>query len=174
MQIEFVANAGFLMHAENYAVGVDVFSSDENGIYQDTSQEWKEKLWEMVACGKLRLLIVTHEHADHYCRRDVMEALDTAAAHHTALRVLTTQAVALDLLKAGADRERLLVVPSEPHPGEVPLCRELENVYCVGKDVCIRARNVPHEGEQYQGVWNIVLLIEAEGKKIVSVADACP
>ena len=169
IRAEYVCNAGILLYFADYVIGVDVFASCENGIYRNTPSRQRETIFRLIRENRLKLLIFTHYHCDHYCRADVLEAMRTAAENDNPLRILTTGQTAEDLIAGGADPARVVICsesscydgfgqPSKEEPGGV----KITGFY------------TRHDGHQYENVENLVFLMTYSGQKIIFTGDAAP
>lgn len=180
-RVRHVANAGLLFEAEGLLLGIDVFSRDDTGLYPDTPPAIRRELLEEIGECRLHTLIFTHGHGDHFCREDVLEAW----GRNPGLRVVSTEAVAEELCRAGMPRECLQAVPGGiqglsvpdgqkegerglPDPWGNPASALWMNfgVFRVG------IFNSLHEGAQYAQVQNLTLLLEAGDQRWVVSGDA--
>lgn len=179
--LTYVCNAGILLSWKGYTAAIDVFANDPDGIYMDTPSHWKEKIFGLAAAGRLPFLAVSHEHADHYCREDVLRTVEESRKNAHLTGILTTRPVAEDLLEHSCVnyrnilRQNMLVLP-ETEEG----CT-FDFSFGNSSDAAqlhVQALNVRHDGKQYASVQNILLLAEfrTEGQavKIVVPADASP
>ena len=85
-------NAGVLIYMEETdeaVLGVDVFCRDRKGLYMDTPEEERKRLLALIGRRELKTLRFTHEHGDHFCLEDVLEALK----ENPRLHIISTQAV---------------------------------------------------------------------------------
>ena len=181
----YVCNAGLLLDPGRKLIGIDVFARDPNRLYTDTPPVWKARLMEEIRRGRLGLLVISHAHGDHYCREDVLEAVLTASASQNPMKILTTEETARGLLAgsfensgAGPYRrdleERLIIAPKN---GE-----EIHTLDGGGsflpKGVRIRYTNTVHDGKEYSGVQNLMLLMELPGAQgtihAAAAGDASP
>ena len=64
MSVRHTANAGVLITTKAGAVGVDLFSKDPQGLYEDTPADLQEDLLEEIGKGRIRVLLFTHGHGD--------------------------------------------------------------------------------------------------------------
>ena len=145
---------------QSVAVGFDVFARDPNGFYQDTPDRVREQLLEEIETGAIEMLVFTHEHGDHFCLADTLEAL----RRNPALRILSTEAVIRQI------RER------EPQAGRLTAIRASEQKYRVADlgAVSLTVFNSVHMGDQFTDIQNLVCLLEAGGRHILLPGDARP
>ena len=66
MSVRHTANAGVLITTKAGAVGVDLFSRDPQGLYEDTPADLQEELLEEIGKGRIGVLLFTHGHGDHF------------------------------------------------------------------------------------------------------------
>ena len=161
-------NAGVLIYMEETdeaVLGVDVFCRDRKGLYMDTPKEERKRLLALIGRRELTTLLFTHEHGDHFCLEDVLEALK----ENPGLHIISTQAVIRRIReKSGAG---ILTEIRREETGTVKIglgsgARE--------HAAALTLFNAPHMGEQFAEVQNLVCLLEAGGKKILLPGDARP
>lgn len=160
-------NAGILINigskaALEPALGIDVFCRDHKGLYMDTPEAEREFLLEQIREGRLKLLVFTHEHGDHFCLEDVLEALK----RNPGLHIVSTRAV----LQAVRERTAAGILTEIP-PEETGMVR-MKLPEEMGAELTLF--NSPHMGEQFAGVQNLVCLLEAAGKRLLIPGDAGP
>ena len=86
-------NAGVVIQVLNIeekgcaAIGFDVFARQPGGLYPDTPEAIRQELLRDIREKKLGTLVFTHEHADHFCPEDVVEALKM----NPDLRIISTE-----------------------------------------------------------------------------------
>lgn len=156
MRIKYVGNAGVIIETDETCIGIDCFCRDEFEIYPDLSIEDKESLFEMIETGKLKLLIFTHEHSDHFYAGDVKAACEK----NSDLKVLAGQKVIELLYKERIPPKQLITI--EP-PRSISEGR-LEITFI----------KTEHDGDQYADVENLTLLINIGTNTIVVTGDAKP
>ena len=203
LRLTYVCNAGFLLSlpGDRWTIAIDAFSKDPAGLYTDTPLQWRERLFQMAAAGKLNLLIISHEHADHYCREDVLRAVEEGWRNGHPIGILTTGAVAEDLSGSasrtlqGVLRQNMRVLPDEEghcmidlFPAGAPLSERGEGMANAGGmgekgipetvRIHLEAVIVRHDGKQYTSVSNMMLLMHIymgeHSLKLVFPADASP
>lgn len=143
MRFQYVSNAGIVIEVGEKKIGIDCFAKDDTGLYQDTPQHILEEL-------TLDYLIITHEHADHFCAEYVKEA----QIRNPDMQIYTTGATAAFL------------------NGNVHIVKEGTTLYIEEIQICFR--ETLHEGEMYENVINLTLYIKQEDKRIVFTGDARP
>ena len=143
MRFQYVSNAGIVLEIGEKKIGIDCFAKDETGLYQDTPQHILEELI-------LDVLIITHEHADHFCAAYVKEA----QRRNPDVQIYTTEATAAFL------------------NGNVHIVTDGTTIYIEEMQICFR--ETIHEGDMYANVTNLTLYIKKEDKRIVFTGDARP
>lgn len=156
MRIKYVGNAGVIIETEETCIGIDCFSQDDQGIYQDPSPEERDFLFQLIEKGRLNTLIFTHEHSDHFVAKDVKAACERNAN----VKVL--------MGKAGID---LLYKENIPHEQLVEITSLQEIMIGDCKVTFLRSQ---HDGDQFVHVEHVTLLIYIEGKTVVITGDALP
>lgn len=154
--IRYVSNAGILLTTGNISIGIDCFCKDVNQLYPDTPMDIREELFEQIQEGKLKVLVFTHEHSDHFCLEDVKAAFEG----NKELQIYSTRTVIEQLKKEGLPQEHLHVVADKEELSIEHM--KVQFLYTV------------HEGEQYADVFNLSLLINKEDKNLVVFGDAAP
>lgn len=155
------ASAGVVIYIEGkHGVGFDVFARDPEQLYPDTPDSVREELLSEIAAGRVATLVFTHEHADHFQLKDVLEAL----RRNPGLRIISTEEVARRIREREPEAGRLTVVPASEQKYRVV---ELP-------DMRLTLFNSIHMGEQYVDVQNLVCLLEAGGKRMMLPGDARP
>lgn len=190
-RMRYVSNAGLVLETEAEAIGIDLFSRDPAGLYPDTPPGLCEELLEEIGRGKIRALIFTHEHGDHFCREKVWEAL----GRRPGLPVLSTKPVIQTLEYNGRERQNWSILAgsegrqADGKPGENNIYLENGEKECRGLYPVPAAENgepwwvqlgpfrigflyTAHEGAQYAEVANLTLLLEAAGRHFVVPGDA--
>ncbi len=160
MSVRHTANAGVLITTKAGAVGVDLFSRDPQGLYEDTPADLQEDLLEELGKGRIGVLLFTHGHGDHF----YMEAAEEALRRNPDLLVISTEEVIGKLKAAVPKAGGLSAVASG----------ERENRRFVLPQGSLEAFNSRHMGEQYAKVQNLVFLLETGGSRIVLPGDAAP
>lgn len=158
--IRHTANAGVLISIGRNSLGVDLFSRDLEGLYQDTPEKLKSELLDEIERGHIGALLFTHGHGDHFCLEDVAEALK----RNPDLIVVSTNEV-IGLLKATTPFGKQLYAISSGEKG---------NVKVYFSNGSLELFNSKHMGEAYAEVQNLVFMLEAEGRQIVIPGDAWP
>lgn len=172
----WVSNAGIVLETEGKGIGIDIFSKDEAGLYPDTPEEIRRKLLADIEAGKLHTLIFTHEHTDHFCPEDVLEAW----RRNPGLRIITTEQAGRQLQAAGLSGGQLLTDTAKAEaillsPGlwMIPDGEREADIWWLGLGACrIGFLNSVHEGAQYAGVQNLTLLVETDERRFVVPGDA--
>lgn len=141
-------------------LGIDVFCQDRKGLYMDTPEEEKKLMLSLIKERKLITLIFTHEHGDHFCLQNVLEALEV----NPQLRIISTRSV-IRSIRAESTAGILTEVPPE-ETGMVTA----EPV----QGIKLTLFNSPHMGDQFADVQNLVCLLETAGRKIMIPGDARP
>ena len=154
------ASAGITINIEETILGIDVFSRDPSGLYPDTPEETRQRLLQETEAGKLRTLLFTHGHRDHFCLEDVLEALH----RNPQLQVISTEEVIRSIRRKETQAGILYAVAPE----------ETENVRIDIPGFQLELFNSLHMGEQYAKVQNLVCMIQTSGKKILVPGDAWP
>ncbi len=142
------------------SIGVDVFCRHRKGLYMDTPETEQDFLLSQIEKGRLRTLVFTHEHDDHFCLEEVLEAL----RRNPELRIISTRRVIREIRVHSTDGilteispEEKGMLETEPEPG-----------------IRLTLFNSPHMGEQFGDVQNLVCLLEAGGRKLMIPGDARP
>lgn len=146
---QYVSNAGIIFQSGERKIGIDCLCKDSAKLYQDTPQDIREKL-------KLDILIITHEHEDHFCAEYVKEACEK----NPNLQIYSTQKT-IELLK-------------ETNIPSIHLYQVSDGYLLKVNSLHIGFMQSVHEGEQYADIQNLTLLIKKEDKKIVITGDAMP
>lgn len=155
------ASAGVVIYIEGKnGVGFDVFARDPGQLYPDTPEPIRRELLSEIEAGRIGTLVFTHEHGDHFCLEDVLEAL----GENRNLRIISTEKVIRQI------RER------EPEAGHLTMVAASEEKYRMVSLPGMRLVlfNSVHMGEQFADVQNLVCLLEASGKRILIPGDAKP
>lgn len=146
---QYVSNAGIVLEVNGKQIGIDCLCKDSTKLYQDTPPQIREEL-------KPDILIITHEHGDHFCAEYVKEVWEK----NPSLQIYGGKMVIRAL-----DKEKI----------------PLANLYKVGEGDVLEMHGLEllfvesiHEGEQYSDVQNLTLLINKEDKKLVVTGDAMP
>lgn len=160
--IQYVSNAGLILIEEGIGIGIDCFCRDSQQLYPDTPPEIREKLLDAIEEGDISILIFTHEHGDHFCAEDVMEAWK----RNGNLQIYSGKRV-LEILRQNGIAESSLVEIEINQDREAPVWKEFGSVR-VGF-----LRSV-HEGAQYADVSNLTLLLEIGETHAVVTGDAAP
>ena len=160
MKMRYVSNAGIVFETNEISIGIDCFCKDETGMYKDLEFHVKEDLFSEIEKGKLRVLIFTHEHSDHFYMEDVREA----CRKNKELKVWAGENVVRILEQAGVCAQQLVRV----HPSCEYIPDNEEG------NVRIQFLNTLHDGEQYADVQNLTLLINIGRKSMVITGDAMP
>lgn len=158
--VRHTANAGVVIKIRENGIGVDLFSRDPQGLYPDTPKNVREEVLEEIAQGKIRTLVFTHEHGDHFCPEDVVEAF----RRNRKIRIISTKEVVRQLGAAGVLPENMHEIKPE----------ETGNVRLEVPGYSLTFFNSRHMGEAYGNVQNLVCMLEAEGARIVIPGDAWP
>ena len=152
---EYVCNAGILLYIPDHVIGVDVFAACENGFYKNTPSQQKETIFRLIRDRSLKLLIFTHQHCDHYCREDILEAVRIAEENHNPLRIMTTGQAAEDLIRGGADSERIVICNEAAcynSSGQIVPEENAEAEPLSADDTRIIGFYTRHDGHQYASV----------------------
>ena len=149
MKIQYVSNAGIILDVDGRQIGIDCLCKDSSKLYQDTPPQIREEL-------KPNILIFTHEHEDHFCAEYVKEAWEK----NSDLQIYGGEMMvgALENVK----------IPSRN------LHKTVEGDILQNDGMEILFVESIHEGEQYQNIQNLTLLINKEDKKLVITGDAMP
>ncbi len=158
--IRHTANAGVTVKMGGNGIGIDLFSRDPQGLYPDTPGDVKEELLEEIEHGKIRTLVFTHEHGDHFCLEDAVQAF----RRNRNIRIISTKEVIRQLKGAGVPMENMYQIKPE----------ETGTVRMEVPGYLLTFFNSRHMGEAYQDVQNLVCILEAEGVRIVILGDAQP
>lgn len=161
MRMRYVSNAGIILETEETSIGIDCFCKDENHMYQDLEPAMKEELFDEIEKGKIKQLVFTHGHSDHFCAQDVAEA----CKRNSQLEILAGKQVITELKKQGV---------SEKQMTEIALIEEQVLKKQICRDLHIRFLETLHDGEQYMDVQNLTLLINIGSKTLVITGDAQP
>ena len=146
---QYVSNAGLLFLTGERRIGIDCFCRDSSQLYQDTPKDIREEL-------NPDILIFTHEHEDHFCAEYVKEAWEK----NLELQIYGTEKVIALLGEVDISENNLHVVADS-------------SVLKVD-DFHIAFVQSIHEGEQYEDVENLTLLINKGSQKCVVTGDAMP
>lgn len=141
-------------------MGIDLFSRDPEGLYEDTPIEVQKELLEEIEKGKIGAMLFTHGHGDHFYREAAVEAL----RRNPALTVIATEDVAEKLAGAVPQARKLYVISRQ----------EEENQVIQTPGLRWELFNSRHMGERYAQVQNLVCMMELSGKRIVVPGDAAP
>ncbi len=155
------ANAGVVLYIEGkHGIGFDAFARDPKGLYSDTPDQVRQRLFGEVAAGCVETLVFTHEHPDHFRLEDALEAL----RYNPRLRIISTEEVIRQLREKEAEAGRLTAVPaSEQKYRVVDL-----------SDMRLTLFNSTHMGDQFADIQNLVCLLEAGGMHLMLPGDAKP
>lgn len=158
--IRHTANAGVVIKIGENGIGVDLFSRDPEGLYPDTPEDVRAELLEEIENSRIGTLLFTHEHGDHFCLEDTVEAF----RRNPEIRIISTKEVVRQLKEAGVLAEKLYQAePEEEDEARVEV-----------PGFSLTLFNSEHMGEAYRGVQNLVCMMEAEGMRIVIPGDAWP
>ena len=110
-------NAGIVIYGKGQAaIGIDVFCRDRKGLYEDTPKEERRLLLTAIESRELKTLVFTHEHGDHFCLEDVLEAL----RRNPELRIISTG----EVIRRIREQEESLGVLTAVSP-------EVQNLVCL-------------------------------------------
>ena len=143
-------------------LGIDAFCRDRKGLYMDTPEQERARLLSEIESGGLRTLVFTHEHGDHFCLEDVLEAL----RRNPELRIISTR----EVIRRIREREESLGVLTAVSPEETGFVE----AGLLEPGMKLKLFNSPHMGEQFADVQNLVCLLEAGGKRLLLPGDARP
>lgn len=158
--VRHTANAGVLIRTKAAAAGVDLFSRDPFGLYEDTPPQIQRELLEEIEGGRIDALLFTHGHGDHFCQEAVVEAFK----RNPALTVIATEEVVGRLADAAPWARNLHAVSRQ----------EGKNRVVQTPGFRWELFNSRHMGRQYAKVQNLVLMLELAGRRIVILGDAAP
>lgn len=158
LRIYHTGNAGVLFLIGNHGVGIDVFGKDEEHLYPDTPQAVKRKLWEKIGRKEIQTLVFTHGHGDHFHLPDVREAL----RRNPELQIISTEEV-VGRIREEAGGKLFAVSVREP-----------SFYYIEAEGFSLSLFSSTHMGEQFAGVQNLVVLLEAAGRRFFVPGDAWP
>lgn len=161
-RMRYVSSSGLVLEMQGEAVGIDIFSRDPAHLYPDTPPGLCRELLQEIEEGRLRALIFTHEHGDHFCLEEVQEA----RKKRPGLSIISTDPVIRTLREAW--KENL----EEDRLWTVPAAKTGEPVWIKLGPFRMGFLYTVHEGAQYAGVPNLTLLIEAAGQHWVIPGDA--
>lgn len=145
-------------------LGIDAFCRDRKGLYMDTPEQERVRLLSEIESGGLRTLVFTHEHGDHFCLEDVLEALK----RNPRLHIISTRKVIQRIREKSPDGILEEIGPEETGSIDVELPGD-------GMPrMKLRLFNAPHMGEQFADIQNLVCLLEAGGRRLLIPGDARP
>ena len=151
---------------ERVSLGIDVFCRDRKRLYEDTPEKERAFLLDRIESGELKALVFTHEHGDHFCLEDVLEAW----RRNPRLPIISTRKV---IQKIRQSSPKGTVVSegalTEISPGEKGFVK-LE----AAPGMQLTLFNSPHMGDQFSDVQNLVCLLEAGGRRLLIPGDARP
>ncbi len=151
---------------ERVSLGIDVFCRDRKGLYEDTPEKERAFLLDRIESGEVGTLVFTHEHGDHFCLEDVLEALRRNPRLHIISTGRVIQKIRQNSLKETVVSEEGL---TEISPGEKGFVK-LE----AAPGMQLTLFNSPHMGDQFSDVQNLVCLLEAGDRKLLIPGDARP
>ncbi len=160
LKVLHTANAGVVIRTEAGGIGIDLFSRDPEGQYEDTPKELKARLLGDIKKERITALVFTHGHGDHFCLETAAEALGC----NPDLPVISTEEVIGRLKEAVPEAGSLWAVEA----------RERENRGFALPGGSLEVFNSRHMGEQYAEVQNLACLLEIGGKRIAVPGDAAP
>ena len=151
---------------ERVSLGIDVFCRDRKRLYEDTPEKERAFLLDRIESGELKALVFTHEHGDHFCLEDVLEAW----RRNPRLPIISTRKV---IQKIRQSSPKGTVVSegalTEISPGEKGFVK-LE----AAPGMQLTLFNSPHMGDQFSDIQNLVCLLEAGGRRLLIPGDARP
>lgn len=151
---------------ERVSLGIDVFCRDRKRLYEDTPEKERAFLLDRIESGELKALVFTHEHGDHFCLEDVLEAW----RRNPRLPIISTRKV---IQKIRQSSPKGTVVSegalTEISPGEKGFVK-LE----AAPGMQLTLFNSPHMGDQFSDIQNLVCLLEAGDRKLLIPGDARP
>lgn len=146
---QYVSNAGLLFLIGKKRIGIDCLCKDSAKLYQDTPKDIRENL-------DADILIFTHEHEDHFCAEYVKEAWEK----NLKLQIYGT--------------EKVIALLGETDISETNLHVVADGSVLEVDDFNIAFLQSIHEGEQYENVENLTLLINKGSQKCIVTGDAMP
>jgi len=161
LELEYLANEGFLLRGGGRAVLIDAFVTEPYGEYAAVPAE----LFERLCAGaegyeSIALALASHVHRDHF----QAEAAAAFLAAHPETRLVAAPEVLAALqpeLGAGVARERLL--------GRLPEARARLTEQALGLELL----RLPHTGgTRTASVQNLGHLLELGGVRVLHVGDA--
>lgn len=146
---QYVSNAGIVLEVNGKQIGIDCLCKDSTKLYQDTPPQIREEL-------KPDILIITHEHEDHFCVEYVKEAWE----RNPQLIIYSTETTIKSLQEINIPEDNLYQVAD-------------------GEEIKIDSLHITfmqsiHEGEQYSHIQNLTLLIKIADKHLAVTGDAMP
>jgi hypothetical protein len=160
LSVLHTANAGVLLKIGNNTLGIDMFSRDPEGLYQDTPEELKIDLLGRIEKGEIQTLLFTHEHGDHFCPEDVQEAL----RRNPKLCIISNEAVIGQIRRLSPQAEDLR---------QIPRCGT-ENASIELPGFSLELFYYRHMGEAYAQVENLVCMVRTKMGRLFIPGDAWP
>ena len=156
-------NAGIVIYGKARRPSASMcFCRDRKGLYEDTPKEERRLLLTAIESRELKTLVFTHEHGDHFCLEDVLEAL----RRNPELRIISTG----EVIRRIREQEESLGVLTAVSPEETGFVE----AGLLEPGMKLKLFNSPHMGEQFADVQNLVCLLEAGGKRLLLPGDARP
>jgi len=165
MKITKIINAGVLIEGANSKVIVDGLVDKEINLWEALSASEIEKMKsENSIYENIDLLIITHEHEDHFSKDLTCEFLKI----HKNTKLFTTKKVhelikSSNLWEAKLDKQIISTTPSY---------RTM--AFIVINGVKITYTHLIHDGEEYENVNQLCIAVEIDGEKVLHLADAAP
>ena len=180
IRLTHTASSGIFINIEETAIGIDLFSKDPTGLYQDTPEDLKEKLLEKIGQGEIQTLLFTHGHGDHFHLPDVMEALRRTPRR----TIISTKDVIVGIQKCLSAAEKdgggkmgvpglITAAPDIPHLLAITP-ENLGNQIIKLPGMELELFNSKHMGAQYAGVQHLAVLLTVAEKKMFVPGDAWP
>lgn len=163
LSITYIANEGLLLQAGDDGVLIDALFRGGVSGYATVEPATLEALETARApFDKVRAVLVTHHHADHFSAASVARYLGSNAK-----AVLVTSEQVADSVRdaAGGDAGVLGRIRGfEPQPDKT--------VTVDANGIKVEFAKLSHGGGRFAGVWNLGYVVHLGGKRILHIGDA--
>ncbi len=149
-----ISSSGIVLYANGAELGIDV-PGGQRGVFPGTPPDFRQMFREHAGEGKLKALLVTHEHEDHFDET----AIQRACMDNPYLSVFSTDSVKKQLAAQG-------VSPEQIYTGT-------NGGYHIGP-FFIEGIETPHSGRQFKNVEHQAFFIQVQERCIVFAGDAEP
>lgn len=155
-----IGNAGIILKLGDIIIGIDIFTGVDISPYEASPVELERDLLYNKRYPELDVLVITHNHKDHFN----IGKVTTYIKHHASTAILAGQDVINKLRESGIKSQRLLAKQKLPNGDYCCSCGGMELDYL----------STIHMGQAYRDVQHYSLLIRYNNQGIFISGDAAP